>query len=67
MPLLDDANVQRLLRLAAVSLPCQGCGKRKAYDYCRSCDEFYWLGCRCRHEKDHAGHRTYLVPYVEER
>lgn len=78
MPFLDDRQVQELLReagdqrmLHAVGLPgtfppcCPG-----AKDYCRSCDEFYWLhlpDCP-RYEGDkHGGHRLTIVPFVEER
>jgi hypothetical protein len=80
MPFLSDAQVKELLALAAGSAPellaiaaihgvCNECGRRTAQDYCRTCDEFYWLhapGC-LMYEDKHFGHRLTIVPFVEER
>jgi hypothetical protein len=69
MPLLDDAQVEELLELAALHRCCRECGRQTAQDYCRSCDEFYWLhepGC-AMHEDKHHGHRLTIVPFVEDR
>jgi hypothetical protein len=68
MPLLDRTEVRRLLDLAQIHGTCNECGLRTAMDYCRSCDEFYWLHAPgCRMFEDHYGHRLYLVPFVEVR
>jgi hypothetical protein len=69
MPLLDDQHVQELLKLAEHHRECGECGHFAAHDYCRSCDEFYWLhapGCRM-YETKHFGHRLTIVPFVEDR
>jgi len=69
MPFLDDAHVAELLKLATLHRACGECGQFAAYDYCRSCDEFYWVhqpGCRM-HEPKHSGHRLTIVPFVEVR
>lgn len=69
MPLLDEKQVQELLAMAAIHRACGWCFHRTAMDYCRSCDEFYWLharGCRM-YETKHFGHRLTVVPYIEER
>jgi hypothetical protein len=67
MPLLDNAAVQELIQLAHLHGACGCCGHHTAMDYCRSCDEFYWIhqpGCAMFTAK-HYGHRLYLVPFVE--
>lgn len=69
VPLLDDYDVARLLKLAVIHRACGECGQHAALDYCRSCDEFYWIhqpGCRMYEEK-HFGHRLTIVPFVEVR
>jgi len=69
MPLLDDTGVENLLALATTHRHCNECGQRTAMDYCRSCDEFYWLharGCAMFEDK-HYGHRLTIVPFVEDR
>jgi len=69
MPLLDFTEVQELITLARVHRPCGDCGHHTAYDYCRSCDEFYWIhraGCVLFEDK-HYGHRLTIVPFVEDR
>jgi hypothetical protein len=68
MPLLDDQHIDELLKLAVIHGICGECRKQTAYDYCRSCDEFYWIhapGCRM-HETKHYGHRLTIVPFVED-
>jgi hypothetical protein len=67
MPLLGPENIQELLALAALRIQCEDCGHQMACDYCRSCDEFYWLhrpDC-AMYEIKHFGHRLTIVPYVE--
>ena len=69
MPLLDRDQVADLLALAKIHRQCEACGQHTAMDYCRSCDEFYWLhqpGCLMYEEK-HFGHRLTIVPFVEVR
>ena len=68
MPFLDDLQVRQLLVEGRDQsnnfMPC--CSG--ARDYCRSCDEFYWLhnlGCP-RYEAKHHGHRLTIVPFVQE-
>jgi hypothetical protein len=69
MPLLSDQNVQHLLQMARGSgVFCRDCGQRMVTDYCRSCDEMYWLhgaGCVRGDQKEHYGHRLTIVPFVE--
>ena len=68
MPLLDHQHVQELLLLAEVHGVCNECFQRTTQDYCRTCDEFYWLhrkGCMMFEDK-HYGHRLTIVPFVEE-
>jgi hypothetical protein len=68
MPLLNNASVDALVELAHMHRECGECGHHTAFDYCRSCDQYYWVhqpGCRM-HE-DHGGHRLYLIPFVEVR
>jgi len=67
MPLLAPEHVARLLGVAqAPNEECPACG-RVAPDYCRTCDEFYWIhwrGCPNDETEPHYGHRVYLIPYV---
>jgi hypothetical protein len=71
MPALDDEAVRDLLARPPWAHVTCGCAVLKR-DYCRSCDEFYWLhlpGCpaRATNDKNHDGHRLTIVPYVEDR
>lgn len=69
MPLLSVEQVEDLITQARLRRACDRCGHAVAMDYCRSCDEFYWIhaaGC-VMHEPKHFGHRLYLVPFVEMR
>jgi hypothetical protein len=73
MPFLDQTQVAELLTLARGFLDfgwhMPGCDCYVAKDYCRSCDEFYWVhipGCMFE-EGRHHGHRLTIVPFVEER
>jgi recombinational DNA repair protein RecR len=69
MPLLSIEHVEDLLKVARQHRACGECGHRTAMDYCRTCDEFYWIhqpGC-AMYEPKHHGHRLYLAPFVEER
>jgi hypothetical protein len=67
MPLLDTEIIGGLLAIArGQRAPC-ACGGAFTYDYCRSCDEYYWLhspGCTL-YEPKHHGHRLTIVPFVE--
>ena len=73
MPFLDAQHVRELLidaRDARRTYPCRCftpclCAR----DYCRSCDEFYWVHkAGCENEvREHDGHRLTIVPFVEER
>ena len=68
MPLLNHGQTRELLSAAHLHRDCEECGQRTALDYCRTCDEFYWVhrpGCAMYH--DHQGHRLTLVPFVEVR
>jgi hypothetical protein len=69
MPLLDPLQVAELLSLARIHRRCGECGHHTAMDYCRTCDEHFWIhqpGCRM-HTSKHDGHRSYLIPFVEVR
>ncbi|HXA24435.1 MAG TPA: hypothetical protein VNW90_19280 [Acetobacteraceae bacterium] len=73
MPFLEDRQVAELLSMACsfsgFGWHMPGCDCHVAKDYCRSCDEFYWLhlpGCSYETDKHH-GHRLTIVPFVEER
>jgi hypothetical protein len=67
MPLLSEEEVERLLALALIHRTCNECGQHTAQDYCRTCDEFYWIhrpGCPMYAAK-HQGHRLTIVPFQE--
>lgn len=69
MPFLEDEQVEELLLVARMCCRCRECGHRTAEDYCRTCDEFYWIhapGCLL-YESKHYGHRLTVVPFVEDR
>lgn len=69
MPLLSIEHVEDLLRNARRYHQCVVCDHHIAMDYCRTCDEFYWIhqpGC-AMFEDRHYGHRLTIVPFVEER
>lgn len=73
MPFLDEFQVGELLSLAcgfsSYGWRMPECDCQVAKDYCRSCDEFYWVhvpGCRYESGR-HYGHRLTIVPFVEER
>jgi hypothetical protein len=69
MPFLDDRQARELLANAWRWRPVCCAGGTTAKDYCRSCDEFYWLhspGCP-HYESKHHGHRLTIVPFVEVR
>jgi hypothetical protein len=66
MPLLADESVQWLLEAAELHEKCRECGHRTAMDYCRTCDEFYWIHqppCAMFTDK-HYGHRLTIIPFV---
>jgi hypothetical protein len=68
MPLLSPEQVHELLEMAELHGGCRECGHRTAMEYCRSCDEFFWIhaaGC-AMYEPKHHGHRLTLTPYVED-
>ena len=60
MPSLSDEQQRDLLGPRA--LKCDRCGRNLYQNYCRSCDEFFYV-CNCPVEPgspdDHQGHRTY--------
>lgn len=58
MPLLSEEDQARLL----VEMPyrCPGCRKKPRRNYCRQCDEFFFVcACPVDPDNDHTGHRTY--------
>jgi hypothetical protein len=70
MPVLDTEGVQRLLGRPTYNCMC---GEAKL-DYCRTCDEFYWVhrpDCASTRlgvvDTQHYGHRLTIVPFVEDR
>ena len=68
MPLLSETHARELLAIAYIHRPCNECGRHAAQDYCRTCDEFYWLHAPgCVMYDDHNGHRLTIVPFVETR
>lgn len=69
MPLLDENEARYLLGYAAAGVAQSCCEQTLAKDYCRTCDEFYFLhapGCPRREDKHH-GHRLTIIPFVEMR
>jgi hypothetical protein len=69
MPILEPEHIDHLIALAGLHRTCGECGHKVAMDYCRTCDEFYWIhlpGCRM-YEEEHFGHRLTIVPFVHER
>jgi hypothetical protein len=76
MPLLGLEMNAELLRAAQTEYwhglsvyACLNCRHHIVKDYCRTCDEFYFIhgpDCRWREWK-HDGHRTALTPFVEAR
>jgi hypothetical protein len=68
MPVLDDESQRMLLIDAGFARIECGCGRIPARDYCRSCDEFYWIhapGCKRGEKGKHDGHRLTIVPFVD--
>lgn len=55
MPVLDWFGMRELLEHARYD--------ERPLDYCRTCDEFYWLDDAAEHD----GHRKTIVPFVEDR
>lgn len=79
MPILSEEMQQELLERALTAAQVltepgplrHDCGAT-VLDYCRSCDEFYWVhpasGCTTwHHDELHYGHRLTIVPFVEDR
>lgn len=60
MPSLTPEEQKRML--GPTELTCAVCKQGQRRNYCRSCDEFFFI-CGCPVEKgsydDHEGHRTY--------
>jgi len=59
MPSLTPEDQDRLL--GEQTWTCSKCGKHPYKNYCRECDEFFYV-CECRDkppEERHEGHRTY--------
>lgn len=68
MPLLSHEQQAELLSWAHLHRPCNECGRHGAYDYCRTCDQFFWHhNPGCMMYENHDGHRQCLVPFVEVR
>jgi hypothetical protein len=68
MPLLNNLMVSNLLTLAHIHRQCNECRHDVAQDYCRTCDEWYWIHAPgCTMYANHDGHRLYLIPFVEVR
>jgi hypothetical protein len=59
MPVLERVQARELLK-RAFERP-----HPFTLDYCRTCDEFYWLDLDAEREL-HNGHRKTIVPFVEE-
>lgn len=64
MPLLDQESLRRLK--ATPPMKCHNCGNEVWKNYCRQCDEFFWVGhaTLCPRaipggDDDHCEHRTY--------
>lgn len=60
MPLIPKEHRDRLL--VQTDRPCPHCGDGLFRNYCRQCDEFFFV-CACGaygEEPSHADHRTYL-------
>jgi hypothetical protein len=69
LPLLPIEHAIDLLKTARIHGVCRECGHHTALDYCRSCDDFYWIhqpGC-LMFEPKHDGHRLTIVPFVEDK
>lgn len=80
MPILSEEMARELLEraLSAAHILTEPgriqhyCGA-SVMDYCRTCDEFYWVhpasGCATGQHRgeEHSGHRLTIVPFVEER
>ncbi len=62
MPSLTPEEQERLLKPMNDDWKCTKCGKVPYRNYCRSCDEFFFI-CGCPVEAgsqdDHRNHRTY--------
>lgn len=63
MPSLTPEDQGRLLGPMKTgdgdTLKCSTCNQELRRNYCRECDEFFFLcGCKDR-ENEHQGHRTY--------
>lgn len=61
MPLLSQED---LAHMQAVTFSCDGCHATIGKQYCRECDEFFYVGhaescSESRLAEEHAGHRTY--------
>ncbi len=60
MSLLSPEEQESML--GPVSYKCHKCGKTPIRNYCRECDEFFFI-CDCPVEtgssNNHKGHRTY--------
>ena len=69
VPIVDDKSPASLLAAARfVTRPCPACEQSGAFDFCVTCDEFYWIhanGC-WKGSRRHDGHRLTIVPFVEE-
>jgi len=72
MPLLSEEEQNNLIREAkapSFTFTCTYCLRSVVKDYCRTCDEFYYLhAANCSWvDKPHDGHRLTVVPFIEDR
>jgi len=62
MPLLTSGEQKRLLGPVNETWKCPKCGQVPTRNYCKSCDEFFFV-FKCPLEPgsrdDHSNHRTY--------
>lgn len=58
MPYMSPEDRKVLLGPLA-GVECRDCHEVKIRNYCRQCDEFFYM-CGCGPSEDHEGHRIYL-------
>lgn len=57
MPSLEPDEIDQMRRR---SLKCHRCKEAMSENYCRECDEFFWIcGCKRTPAETHENHRTY--------
>lgn len=58
MPYISPEDRKYLIGPLA-GLICADCKEAKIRNYCRQCDEFFYV-CGCGPNKEHDGHRVYI-------